>query len=49
MAAAALATGRAASPVTVRFPGGDLIVEVADNQVVLTGPAVEVFDGTVAL
>lgn len=49
VAAAALATGRGAALAVVRFPGGDLAVEVTTDHVVLIGPAVEVFDGSIAL
>ena len=40
-AAAAIANGWCASPVTVHLPGGDLYVELADGRARLTGPAVE--------
>ncbi len=40
-AAAAIANGWCASPVTVHMPGGDLYVELADGEARLTGPAVE--------
>jgi diaminopimelate epimerase len=40
-AAASVANGWCASPVTVHMPGGDLYVELADGQARLTGPAVE--------
>jgi diaminopimelate epimerase len=40
-AAAAIANGWCASPVTVHMPGGDLYVELAGGEARLTGPAVE--------
>ncbi len=40
-AAAAVAHGWCESPVTVRLPGGELLVELHDRQARLTGPAVE--------
>jgi len=40
-AAAAVANGWCTSPVTVHMPGGDLLVELADGEARLTGPAVE--------
>jgi diaminopimelate epimerase len=40
-AAAAVANGWCASPVTVHMPGGDLYVELAGGEARLTGPAVE--------
>ena len=40
-AAAAVAHGWCESPVTVRLPGGELLVELRDGQARLTGPAVE--------
>lgn len=41
-AAAAIASGWCESPVTVRMPGGDLLVELdAEGRAALTGPAVE--------
>ncbi|HHX40656.1 MAG TPA: diaminopimelate epimerase, partial [Armatimonadetes bacterium] len=40
-------TGR---KVTIHLPGGDLRIEWAgDNHVYMTGPAEEVFSGTIAL
>lgn len=48
-AGAAIRSGRCASPVTVRMPGGELQVEVApDWKVILTGAVEPVFTGTVA-
>lgn len=47
--AAANATGRGGASGTVRFPGGDLRVELAESGVTLTGPAVEVFEGSLRL
>jgi diaminopimelate epimerase len=42
-AAAAIASGWCASPVTVRMPGGDLLVELdAEGRAALTGPAAEI-------
>ena len=32
---------------TVRFPGGDLLVERTDDDVFLTGPAERTFDATI--
>jgi diaminopimelate epimerase len=40
-AAAAIARGWCTTPVTVHMPGGDLHVEVAGGEALLTGPAVE--------
>jgi len=40
-AAAAVAHGWCESPVTVRLPGGELLVEIEGRQARLTGPAVE--------
>jgi diaminopimelate epimerase len=40
-AAAAVVSGWCESPVTVRLPGGELLVELRDGQARLTGPAVE--------
>ncbi len=40
-AAAAVARGWCESPVTVRLPGGELLVELSGRQARLTGPAVE--------
>jgi diaminopimelate epimerase len=40
-AAAAVANGWCTSPVTVHMSGGDLLVELADGEARLTGPAVE--------
>jgi diaminopimelate epimerase len=40
-AAAAVANGWCASPVTLHMPGGDLYVELTDGKARLTGPAVE--------
>ena len=49
-AAAAIANGWAASPVTVHLPGGDLWVELdEENRATLTGPAVEIARGDVLL
>jgi diaminopimelate epimerase len=48
VAAAAHEAGLAPSRTTIRFPGGDVEVERRDDgEVLLTGPAVHVFDGTV--
>jgi diaminopimelate epimerase len=41
-AAAAVANGWAASPVTVHLPGGDLLVQLDGDRAKLTGPAVEI-------
>ena len=43
-AAAAVAHGWCESPVTVRLPGGELLVELEGRQARLTGPAVELAD-----
>lgn len=46
VAAAAVANGWCASPVTVQMPGGDLLVALeADGRATLTGPAVEIARG----
>lgn len=45
-AAAAVASGWCESPVTVRMPGGDLLVELdSEGRAALTGPAVELSGG----
>jgi diaminopimelate epimerase len=51
VAAAAVRTGRLApGPIEVRMPGGSLVVHVRDDwSLRLEGPAVLVFDGTLAL
>ena len=50
VAVAANEAGLAPARVTVRFPGGTVEVERReDGEVLLTGPAVHVFDGTVDL
>ena len=50
VASAAIANGWCESPVTVRMPGGELLVELdLDNSVVLTGPAEEICEGDVRL
>ena len=43
--------GLVAGPMTVRFPGGEVEVErrEGDGHILLTGPAVKVFDGMIAL
>ena len=42
--------GATGKRVTVHLPGGDLTVEwTGDNRVMMTGPAEEVFEGTIAL
>ncbi len=47
-AAAAMARGAAASPVTVHVPGGDLLIEIDPaGRAFMTGPAVHVFDTTI--
>lgn len=47
--AAAVRLGLVASPVVVRLNGGDLEIEVAaGGRVVMTGPAGEVFVGSMA-
>ncbi len=48
-AAVAVARGWGASPVTVQLPGGDLVVELDENENArLTGPAQEIFTGETA-
>ena len=45
-AVAAIKTRRAASPVTVSLPGGDLVIEWdGKGEIRMTGPATHVFDG----
>jgi diaminopimelate epimerase len=44
-AAAGVANRWVESPVTVRLPGGDLLVELDDDGATLTGPAVEICRG----
>ena len=46
--AAAIANGWCESPVTVRMPGGDVVVRFADNRAILVGPAVEIYAGMMA-
>jgi diaminopimelate epimerase len=49
-AAAAVTNGWCESPVTVRMPGGELRVELDDqNRITLVGPAEEICDGDVRL
>jgi diaminopimelate epimerase len=49
-AAAAVTNGWCESPVTVRMPGGELRVELDDqNRITLVGPAEEICDGDVKL
>lgn len=48
VAAAAIANGWCESPVTVRMPGGDVVVTFADNHAILVGPAVEIYAGMMA-
>ena len=45
VAATAVANGWCESPVTVRMPGGDLVVTFADNHAILVGPASEICAG----
>jgi len=48
-AAAAIRLGGMASPVTVHLPGGDLVIDVADDlQVTMTGPAEPVYAGEIS-
>jgi diaminopimelate epimerase len=47
VAAAAVALGWCDSPVTVRFPGGDLAVELDGDRATLVGPAEEICRGDV--
>ena len=49
VAAAAVAHGWAASPVTVRMPGGDLVVRLEDGRATLVGPAELICNGETAL
>jgi diaminopimelate epimerase len=42
---AANEAGLVPAKATVRFPGGALLVERTETDVLLTGPAVKVFDG----
>ena len=48
---AAVLSGRAERACTVTLPGGDLHIEwrEADNRIYMTGPAREVFTGTLSL
>ena len=48
---AGILTGRTASPLVAHLPGGDLSLEWdgGDSTVRMTGPAVEVFEGTLDL
>jgi len=49
-AAAAVTNGWCESPVTVRMPGGELRVELDDqNRITLVGPAEEICDGDVRI
>lgn len=49
VAAVAVSGGSAASPVTVHFPGGDLVVELSPSlDARLTGPAEEICRGELA-
>ena len=49
-ASAAVTNGWGESPVTVRMPGGELRVELDDqNRITLVGPAEEICDGDVHL
>lgn len=48
-AAVAVSRGWCASPVTVHLPGGDLLVELAGERALLTGPAVEIGHGSADL
>jgi len=49
VAVAACSNGRAESPVVVHLPGGDLEIEVDDDlDVVMTGPAEEIFSGAMS-
>lgn len=47
--AAAVDRGWCASPVRVAMPGGELLVEVAESSVALTGPAEKICAGTTGL
>jgi diaminopimelate epimerase len=49
VAAAAVARGWCTSPVRVAMPGGELLVAVSEEGVVLTGPAEEICAGTTEL
>lgn len=47
---ACVLNGKTGRSVTAHLPGGDLFIEwAADNRVYMTGPAVEVFTGTMAI
>jgi diaminopimelate epimerase len=48
---AGVITGRTRSPVVAHLPGGDLLLEWegSESSVSMTGPAVEVFEGTLDL
>ena len=49
VAGAAIKTGRSRSPITVRMPGGEVLVEVGDDwQVLLTGGVTTVYTATFA-
>jgi diaminopimelate epimerase len=48
-AAACVARGWCASPVTVRMPGGDLVVRLAGGRAILVGPAERVCEGETPL
>ena len=50
VAAAAVANGWCESPVTVHMPGGDLVVELdEENRITLVGPAEEICEGELRL
>ncbi len=49
VAAVAVARGWCTSPVTVRMPGGDLTVAVADGTALLVGPAEKLYEGEISL
>jgi diaminopimelate epimerase len=49
VAAVAIARGACESPVTVHFPGGDLVVSIEHGQATLVGPAVEISHGEIEL
>jgi diaminopimelate epimerase len=50
VASAAIANGWCESPVTVRMPGGELLVEAdEENRLTLVGPAEEICTGEISL
>lgn len=49
VAAVVIARGACQSPVTVHFPGGDLVVSLESGRAILVGPAVEISQGEIEL